>query len=94
MKSLRELYKIGKGPSSSHTMGPNKAALIFKSENPDADYFKVILYGSLAKTGKGHRTDTAIYDALSPVETEIIFVVLYLVYSSFIIYYKYINQMT
>ena len=59
MKSIREIYKIGKGPSSSHTMGPNKAAILFKSEHPDADKFKVELFGSLARTGKGHRTDTA-----------------------------------
>lgn len=73
LKSLRELYKKGKGPSSSHTMGPNKAAILFKSENPDADMFKVELFGSLAKTGKGHRTDTAVYDALLPVHTEVVF---------------------
>lgn len=73
MKSIREIYKIGKGPSSSHTMGPNKAAILFKSENPDADRFVVELFGSLAKTGKGHRTDTAVYDGLSPIDTEVIF---------------------
>ena len=73
MKSLRELYKIGNGPSSSHTMGPNKAARIFKNEHPDADEFKAILYGSLAKTGKGHKTDQAILQALSPVSAAIEF---------------------
>jgi L-serine dehydratase len=52
MKSLTELYKIGSGPSSSHTMGPEKAARIFKSENPDADRYKVILYGSLARPAR------------------------------------------
>lgn len=73
MKSVREIYKIGKGPSSSHTMGPQKAAAIFKSENPDAARYKVILYGSLAETGKGHRTDTAILETFEPSECEIIF---------------------
>ncbi len=60
MKSIKDIYKIGKGPSSSHTMGPAKAMGIFVSENPDADSFEVILYGSLADTGKGHGTDVAI----------------------------------
>ncbi len=73
MKSLRELYKIGKGPSSSHTMGPHKACSIFKSENPTATAFKVILYGSLADTGKGHRTDTACMEAFEPAPCEVIF---------------------
>ena len=62
MKSIREIYKIGKGPSSSHTMGPQKAAAIFRKENPDAASYKAILYGSLAETGKGHLTDTAILE--------------------------------
>ena len=73
MRSLRELYKTGKGPSSSHTMGPFNASRQFLSENPDADSFKVILYGSLSKTGKGHMTDEAIIEGLAPKETEIIF---------------------
>lgn len=73
MKSLMELYKIGSGPSSSHTMGPEKAARIFKSEYAKADRFKVILYGSLAKTGKGHMTDKAIVHALSPIPADIEF---------------------
>ena len=60
MESLNQLYRIGCGPSSSHTMGPEKACVIFKEKNADADEFKVILYGSLAKTGKGHCTDTVI----------------------------------
>lgn len=62
MKSLKCLYKIGRGPSSSHTMGPDKAARYFKSAYPDADEYKVILYGSLSGTGKGHKTDEAILD--------------------------------
>lgn len=67
MKSLRELYKIGRGPSSSHTMGPMRAAQIFLSEHRDAASFQVTLYGSLAATGKGHMTDSAIIDELKPV---------------------------
>lgn len=66
MKSLRELYKIGRGPSSSHTMGPMRAAQIFLSEHRDAASFQVTLYGSLAATGKGHMTDAAIIDELKP----------------------------
>ena len=49
MKSIREVFKIGRGPSSSHTMGPEKAVKLFKSEHPDAASYKVILYGSLAE---------------------------------------------
>lgn len=60
MKSLTELYKIGRGPSSSHTMGPEKAAKLFMARNKSAYSFKVILYGSLAKTGKGHGTDVVL----------------------------------
>lgn len=60
MNSIKDLYKIGKGPSSSHTMGPAKAMGIFVSENPNADSYEVILYGSLADTGRGHGTDVAI----------------------------------
>jgi ABC-2 type transport system ATP-binding protein len=74
MKSLTELYKIGSGPSSSHTMGPEKAARVFRSENPDADRFRVILYGSLAKTGKGHMTDQAVLKALAPLPADVAFV--------------------
>ncbi len=73
MKSIREIYKIGKGPSSSHTMGPERAARFFREENPQADAFRVILYGSLSKTGVGHGTDRVIRETLSPLPTEIIF---------------------
>lgn len=66
MKSLRELYRIGKGPSSSHTMGPQHAAKLFADRNSEAKSFKVTLYGSLAATGKGHQTDVAITDVLQP----------------------------
>lgn len=71
MKSLRELYRIGKGPSSSHTMGPQRAARMFMERNPEVAKYEVTLYGSLAATGKGHMTDIAIYDVLdvkAPVE--------------------------
>lgn len=60
MESIKEIYKIGSGPSSSHTMGPKKAAERFLARNSDAHHFKVTLYGSLAATGKGHLTDYAI----------------------------------
>ena len=73
MKSIRDIYKIGKGPSSSHTMGPERAAILFKKQNPDADRFVVKLYGSLNKTGIGHGTDRVIREVLSPIPTEIIF---------------------
>ena len=73
MKSIRDLYKIGKGPSSSHTMGPERAARIFKQEHPDAERYEVTLYGSLALTGEGHGTDRVLSEVLSPTPTEIIF---------------------
>lgn len=60
MKSLKELYKIGRGPSSSHTMGPEKSALRIMQEFDSASSFKVILFGSLAQTGKGHGTDVVL----------------------------------
>ena len=71
MKSIRDIYKIGKGPSSSHTMGPGFAAKIFKDENPEADSFKAILYGSLAKTGIGHGTDRVLIDTFAPIPVEV-----------------------
>lgn len=64
MKSIRELFRIGTGPSSSHTMGPRFAATKFRTRYPDAQHFTVTLYGSLAATGKGHMTDVAILDTL------------------------------
>lgn len=73
MKSIRDVFKIGRGPSSSHTMGPEKAAKIYKEEHPDAEAYRVKLYGSLSKTGKGHMTDRVLYETLSPVPTEVIF---------------------
>ena len=68
METLTELYTIGRGPSSSHTIGPERACIEFAKRNPDADKFKVVLYGSLAKTGKGHGTDAVIQKTLLPKE--------------------------
>ncbi len=72
MKSLKELYRIGQGPSSSHTMGPLHAAEKYLSLHPDAPSFRVTLYGSLAATGKGHLTDWAIYSVLGEDRTEFV----------------------
>lgn len=72
MDSIKQIYKIGYGPSSSHTMGPRKAAEIFRAKHPAINRFRVTLYGSLAATGKGHLTDKAIEAALEPARTEII----------------------
>ncbi len=73
MKSIRDIYKIGKGPSSSHTMGPERAAQLFLKQNPNADSFKVVLYGSLSKTGVGHGTDRVLRQVLSAHPTTIEF---------------------
>ena len=59
MESIKQIFKIGNGPSSSHTMGPLRAAKMFLEKNPSASRFEVTLYGSLAATGKGHMTDAA-----------------------------------
>ena len=73
MKSIREIYKIGKGPSSSHTMGPERAALLFLKRYPQATSFRVALYGSLCKTGVGHGTDRVLLDTLGENRTKILF---------------------
>ncbi len=73
MKSLYELYKIGRGPSSSHTMGPERACGFCKNKYGNADFFKVVLYGSLSKTGEGHGTDRIIRETFAPIEVEICF---------------------
>ncbi len=70
MRSLQELYRIGRGPSSSHTIGPERACQLFLSENPNATSFVVRLYGSLAKTGEGHGTGKIIKDVLKNVTVE------------------------
>ena len=72
MNTIKEIYKIGRGPSSSHTMGPYKAARMFAQMCPEAQSYRVSLYGSLAATGKGHLTDTAVRDGLAPKDVEIV----------------------
>ena len=72
METIRELFRIGHGPSSSHTMGPRKAADIFKENHNNAISYRVTLYGSLAATGKGHQTDVTLIDAFLPKKVEII----------------------
>ncbi|MBQ7871856.1 MAG: L-serine ammonia-lyase, iron-sulfur-dependent, subunit alpha [Oscillospiraceae bacterium] len=73
MKSIRDIYKIGKGPSSSHTMGPERAAKIFLERYPDASRYRVTLYDSLSKTGRGHGTDRVLYEVLGKDRTVVIF---------------------
>ena len=73
MKSLTELYKIGRGPSSSHTMGPERACQLFLKKYPDVDEVQVILYGSLAKTGEGHGTDRVIQKTVAPLPCDVVF---------------------
>ena len=72
MDTIRHLFRIGYGPSSSHTMGPKNAAEHFLAKNPNANRFAVTLYGSLAATGRGHMTDRAILDVLGSDRTDII----------------------
>lgn len=72
MDSIRELYRIGRGPSSSHTMGPARAAEIFRQHFNQAAAFRIYLYGSLAATGRGHLTDLAIQRSLAPTAVEIL----------------------
>ena len=78
MQSLKELYKIGRGPSSSHTMGPERACKTMRARYPSANRFEITLYGSLAMTGKGHLTDEVIINTLEPTRTDVIFVNEYL----------------
>jgi L-serine dehydratase len=73
MESIKELYRIGKGPSSSHTMGPELASKLFKKKNKDADSFIVTLFGSLSKTGKGHMTDKIIENTFSSKNIKVVF---------------------
>lgn len=72
MESIKEIFRIGRGPSSSHTMGPNRAAQLYKQKHTNAKKFRVTLYGSLALTGKGHMTDKTIIQELAPAEVEVI----------------------
>ena len=62
MDTLKELFKIGAGPSSSHTIGPERATKRVKEKFPNADSYIVELWGSLAATGKGHYTDKIIIE--------------------------------
>lgn len=71
MESIKEIFRIGYGPSSSHTMAPRKASELFLKENINAKRFEITLYGSLAATGKGHLTDKAIIDVLGKERTKI-----------------------
>ena len=73
MKSIKTIYKIGYGPSSSHTMGPANAASEFLNQYPTADYIKTVLFGSLAKTGRGHATDKAISQTFGDIPHDIVF---------------------
>ncbi len=73
MRSIRDIYKAGRGPSSSHTMGPARAAAIFREETPEADAYRAVLYGSLSKTGKGHGTDRILTETFAPLPAEIVF---------------------
>ena len=72
METIKKIYKCGLGPSSSHTMGPHKAAELFRKRTPQATAYRVTLYGSLAATGKGHHTDMAITRGLAPKAVEIV----------------------
>lgn len=72
MESIRDIYRIGQGPSSSHTMGPKKAAIQFAERNRDASRYRVTLYGSLAATGQGHLTDKAIFSAMGNEKVDLI----------------------
>lgn len=72
METIRTLYKIGRGPSSSHTMGPERACRLALERNPKAEKFIVTLYGSLALTGKGHGTDRIVRETLAPTPCEIL----------------------
>ena len=72
MESIKKIYKKGYGPSSSHTLGPNRAAISFREKNPNAAKIRVTLHGSLAATGKGHHTDKAIIEGSAPIPVELI----------------------
>lgn len=73
METVRDIYRIGSGPSSSHSMGPERASMLFRRKFPNADKYEVTLYGSLALTGVGHRTDYVIKKTLAPTPTDIKF---------------------
>lgn len=72
MESIKQILKKGYGPSSSHTLGPHRAATLFHQRHKNAERYRVTLYGSLAATGKGHRTDVAIEAACKPIPVEFV----------------------
>lgn len=72
MESITKLFKIDKGPSSSHTIGPRNAARVFLDKHPNDSSFKCTLYGSLAATGRGHLTDVAILEVFSSKNLDLI----------------------
>ena len=72
METIKKIYKIGYGPSSSHTMGPHRAAEMFAARTKQALRYRVTLYGSLAATGRGHHTDMAVTRGLAPKDVEIV----------------------
>ena len=72
MNTIKDIFRIGYGPSSSHTMGPRRAANIFKQKHSECQIFKITLYGSLAATGRGHFTDVALTEELKPSRVEIV----------------------
>lgn len=73
MKSLKELFRVGPGPSSSHTLGPQRASKLFKEAYDEADYYEVELFGSLSLTGKGHLTDYIIIKTMEPKDCTVFF---------------------
>ena len=73
MPTIRQLYRPGIGPSSSHTIGPERICRTFLEAYPNATRFEVVLFGSLAQTGVGHGTDTVIRKVLAPKAVEIVF---------------------
>lgn len=72
MESIKEIFRIGYGPSSSHTMAPRRASELFLRDHKAAARFEITLFGALAATGKGHLTDKAILDVLGQDRTKII----------------------
>lgn len=72
MESVTSVFRIGNGPSSSHTMGPALAAEMYRSKHMQRNHFKVELFGSLAATGRGHLTDRAIINALAPAKVDFV----------------------
>lgn len=73
MESLKEMYKVGSGPSSSHTIAPQRAVKLYLEKYPEVDYLQVFLYGSLSLTGKGHFTDHAIKMCAQPINCDVFF---------------------